>query len=105
MLDVSGFSMIGYIALMVALRIAIRVKSPGFGEVFASPIWGDITTRYPWQINAKYLLPWVRSPATVASRGLLVRTLFTAARIAGAGVAIGMIGFLTTMGYMGVRAA
>ena len=104
-LEFAGYCMIGYIILMIGLRIAIRAENPGFGEVFASPIWGDITTRYPWQINAKYILPWVQSPATVASRGLIVRTLFAAARIASAGVAMGFIGFLVTGGYIGIRAA
>jgi hypothetical protein len=104
-LNIAGICMVTHFALSAALRSTIRISDPAFGRLFGPPAWGNVLTQHPWLMRVRYFWPWVSSPDLLALRGFWTRTLFWGARLAGAGAALGFVGWLAMMVYIGVRSA
>ena len=104
LLNGAGVCMLAHVMLSIALRVTMRNDS-GRADAFSFSTFGSLLTRRPWLLDAKYFLPWIPAPNEITSRGRFAYLLFSAARVAGAGVAITFIGFFGTMIYMGIRNA
>ena len=94
--QVAGVGMLLHFACSAWLRTLIKPGSDIFGDLFGTPIFGDIANS-PWMLRGRYFLPWVKAPVQLKAYPILPRLLFWGARLGADLLIFGMSAFLLSM--------
>jgi len=102
---IAGWGMGVHVALSVLL-LAILRNDPLVDKLFALPnAWLGPRPRLlslRW-LRAKYFLPWITAPGSMAQQPLLVQGLFSVSRLTGAAFSCLMVVFLVMLLVESVR--
>ena len=97
LLQLAGVGMVANFICTAVLRRNLAADSDLAGELFAKPFSGG-GARY---LNARYFFPWVKSPEYLAEESWSLQSLFWVARLGGTVMALGLVGFLASVIYLG----
>jgi hypothetical protein len=76
----AGIGMALHVACSALLRSRIERGSSLSGELFGTPLLGDLVVS-SWLLRGRYFLPWIGGPEELSAGPLLPRLLFWGARL------------------------